>query len=319
MNLTSLYYFTELAKTLHITNTAQRLYISQQNLSQHIQRLEQNYGIELFHRKPRLSLTFAGEQLYTFAVKVLEEEAKLNDSLNEITFAGRGNLKIGIPGYRGQVCLPDILPRFYEKWPNVSIQLVDTSSEAMEQMLFDGELDMYIGIKYTDDSRLEILPLLDDKVFLIVSDALMEKHFGALTEQKKRDFIQGVPISEFGDFPFLLLKHPMRLRKTIDECFLDAGIKPNIYLESTTTELLISLYPHDYGVFFCTQMRLPTLKQHAPTANAFPLMLHENTLQHHLVLARHKDRFLFHYGKDFIEITREVHRQISSIRTTDDA
>lgn len=40
MNLLSLYYFVELAKELHVTNTAQKLYISQQNLSQHIQRLE---------------------------------------------------------------------------------------------------------------------------------------------------------------------------------------------------------------------------------------------------------------------------------------
>lgn len=57
MNLLSLYYFVELAKELHVTNTAQKLYISQQNLSQHIQRLEQYYGVPLFHRKPKLALT----------------------------------------------------------------------------------------------------------------------------------------------------------------------------------------------------------------------------------------------------------------------
>ena len=43
MNLLTLYYFVELARELHVTNTAQKLYISQQNLSQHIQRLEQYY------------------------------------------------------------------------------------------------------------------------------------------------------------------------------------------------------------------------------------------------------------------------------------
>ncbi len=41
MDLTSLYYFTELAKDLHITRTANRLYISQQTLSNHILRLEE--------------------------------------------------------------------------------------------------------------------------------------------------------------------------------------------------------------------------------------------------------------------------------------
>lgn len=45
MNLLTLFYFVELARELHVTNTAQKLYISQQNLSQHIQRLEQYYGV----------------------------------------------------------------------------------------------------------------------------------------------------------------------------------------------------------------------------------------------------------------------------------
>ena len=47
MNLISYYYFIEIAKDLHITRTAERLFISQQNLSNHLARLESHYGIEL--------------------------------------------------------------------------------------------------------------------------------------------------------------------------------------------------------------------------------------------------------------------------------
>lgn len=46
--------------------------------------------------------------------------------------------KVGIPTYRGQICLPKILPRFYQKWPHVHIQLVHETSEKMEAMLFNG-------------------------------------------------------------------------------------------------------------------------------------------------------------------------------------
>ena len=60
MDLISLYYFQELSKDLNMTKTAQRLYISQQTLSNHIQRLEQYYGVQLLYRKPSLSLTCAG-------------------------------------------------------------------------------------------------------------------------------------------------------------------------------------------------------------------------------------------------------------------
>ena len=57
MDLISLHYFQELSKDLNMTKTAERLYISQQTLSNHIQRLEQYYNAPLFYRKPSLSLT----------------------------------------------------------------------------------------------------------------------------------------------------------------------------------------------------------------------------------------------------------------------
>ena len=57
MDTLSLYYFSELAKDLHITRTANRLFISQQTLSNHIMRLEEYYGVKLLNRKPSLSLT----------------------------------------------------------------------------------------------------------------------------------------------------------------------------------------------------------------------------------------------------------------------
>ena len=60
MDLESLHYFAELTKDLNMTQTAKRLYLSQQTLSNHIARLERYCGTALFYRKPRLSLTPAG-------------------------------------------------------------------------------------------------------------------------------------------------------------------------------------------------------------------------------------------------------------------
>ena len=101
MNLLTLYYFVELARELHVTNTAQKLYISQQNLSQHIQRLEQHYGVSLFHRKPKLALTYEGEQLYAVAVKILAEEHEFMNRLADISAekASRPPLQ-SLPGVR---------------------------------------------------------------------------------------------------------------------------------------------------------------------------------------------------------------------------
>ena len=61
MNITGLQYFLVTAEEMNFSRAAQRLFISQQSLSGSIQRLEKQYGVQLFERKPVLRLTEAGE------------------------------------------------------------------------------------------------------------------------------------------------------------------------------------------------------------------------------------------------------------------
>ena len=63
MNFTSLRYFLVTAEEGNITHAANRLFISQQALSGHINKLEKELNLRLFHRTPVFSLTYAGRQL----------------------------------------------------------------------------------------------------------------------------------------------------------------------------------------------------------------------------------------------------------------
>lgn len=314
MNLLSLYYFVELAKGLHVTNTAQKLYISQQNLTQHIQKLEQHYGVTLFHRKPKLALTYAGEQLYEAAVKILSEERVFQNRLSEISEKNTGSIKIGIPAYRGQIILPEILPKFYKKWPNVRIELINKNSSEMEQMLLDGELDLFLGIMYQDHQKLYNAATLHDRIYMVCSDDLLKRYFPDSYEEVKLQSLHGVDLKNFAEIPYLLPQPSMRLRKMIDQCFIEAKVTPRIFLEASTTELLMALYPHNYGALFCTQMRLPMLWKEYPDANAFPMMLNGNMIQHRLVLAYHKERSLYAYTSDLITLIEQYLAEIANLR-----
>ena len=64
ITLQQLRYFKELAKTQHLTQTAERLYITQTTLSNTIINLEKQLGVKLFDRVGRnLQLNAVG-QLY---------------------------------------------------------------------------------------------------------------------------------------------------------------------------------------------------------------------------------------------------------------
>ena len=63
MHIQGFEYFLVAAEELNITKAAAKLYISQQYLSAHIHRLEEQYGVELFQRRPTLQLTLAGKAM----------------------------------------------------------------------------------------------------------------------------------------------------------------------------------------------------------------------------------------------------------------
>jgi DNA-binding transcriptional LysR family regulator len=314
MNFLSLKYFVELVIDLNMTSTAQKLYISQQNLTQHIHRLEEFYGVKLFNRKPKLSLTYAGELLYESAKKILEEENSLINKFSDISAKGVGKLRLGIPSYRAQISLPPILQKFYKEWPNITIEMTDQNSEKLEQMLFTNELDLFIGIMPQDDQRLKIIPLLYDQIFLVASDSLLKKYYGdSFAKLKARDQ-EALDIKNFSKLPLLLPKAPSRLRNSIDTCLRVANVKPKIFFEAMTTDLLLALYPYSYGAFFCTHMRLGMLKNMFSGVNAFPISSEGELMQHRLVLAHHRNKLIFSYLTDFINITKIVYKKIEENR-----
>ena len=316
MNLKSLEYFIEVAKDLNMTSAAQRLYISQQALSSQIQKLEQYYGVILFERQPKLQLTYAGQQLLEGATQLIQDSIAITNSLSEISSKRSGILRVGIPAYRASDCLPLILPEFTRRWPNVSIHLVEAPSVKMLEMLRDGALDVCIitptSAEIQDfDDEIDFTFLMDDSTYLICSDELLRRSFGTAFEKVKKDALQGTDLLGFENMPFLLHKTPMRLRKIADECFNRAGYKPKVCIETSNTELMISLYPCHLGAFFCRSSRVDTIKQAYSDCNAFPVQSHKALDTTTVYFARRKSLHVPKHILDFERLTQKAWRQIA--------
>ena len=100
MNLRSLHYFLIAAEEMNFTKAAERLFISQQALSSHIKRLEDEYGVRLFERRPALHLTLEGEEMQFYARQILADEMRMRTVFSDIRESCRGKLKIGISRLR---------------------------------------------------------------------------------------------------------------------------------------------------------------------------------------------------------------------------
>ena len=99
MNFQHLKYFLTVAEELNITRAAERLYISQQSLSNHIANLERELDVKLFTRSPKLSLTYAGGLLVDTATEILDLHRQYLSKVGDINKQYLGVLRVGIRAF----------------------------------------------------------------------------------------------------------------------------------------------------------------------------------------------------------------------------
>lgn len=301
MDLTSLYYFSELAKDLHVTRTANRLFISQQTLSNHIQRLEDHFGVKLLYRKPTLSLTCAGEFVLSFAEKVSKEHRNLLDILSDVEQQERGVLRFGASPLRMNTCLPEILPQFSSRYPNVELRVTDAFSSKLEPMVLEDKLDFAIILSGDSNVKLVDHHLMNDQVYLCVAESLLQEYYGDQTEALKEKSIHGVDVTDFARLPFCLLEN--RLGYQVRECFESGNVSPKTYLSSSDTRISTLLCFQRLAACFATQVRLVNQMKDIPAdINIFPVYYKGEPLTQRLSLIRRKDRYLSHYSKFFLDL-----------------
>lgn len=216
--------FLLVVEEMSIGRAAKRAYVTQQCVSDHIHRLESEYGVTLFERKPSLRLTRAGETMLNTlrSVRILENNMEKN--LREISTGQRGSFTVGMSTSRAQVILPLVLKNYYEHFPEVDVSFYVNDTVVLEQRLLDGTIDLFLGVNTSQNPAFSVLPLVNDEMYLSISESLFQRHFGS---KNLSEFKQGVNLSAFSEVPFSLYYETGALNIVIRQHLLDYGISLN--------------------------------------------------------------------------------------------
>ncbi|MBO5513706.1 MAG: LysR family transcriptional regulator, partial [Mogibacterium sp.] len=141
---TSYEIFLLVAKEKSITKAAQKAFISQQAVSEHIKKLEDKYGLKLFTRKPHFQLTEAGEAMFRSLQQMQLIERSMNDDLSQRSQETKGSFTLGINASRAQIILPLVMPEFARMYPHVDIHFSLQDTSYAEQQLLNGEVDLFL-------------------------------------------------------------------------------------------------------------------------------------------------------------------------------
>ena len=220
MNFLHLKYFLMVAEELNITRAAERLYISQQSLSNHISNMERELDVKLFTRSPKLSLTYAGGLLVETATQILDLYSQYQTKVGDINRHYLGMLRVGISHTCGLALIPVILPKFRQEFPLVEFSLFEGNSTHLEDELSHGRVDLIICFQPIMMDGVRTEPLTEQRLVMVVPKAFTDQLFGEQAEEVRGQFAQGADISAFQQVPFVLIKRGNRTRN-IEMCIRD--------------------------------------------------------------------------------------------------
>lgn len=152
MELRHLRYFQAVAEELHFGRAAARLNMSQPPLSQQIQKLEEEIGVQLFDRRNRrVDLTDAGA-LFLKRARVILEAA--DNAAVDARRVASGRMARLTAAYMSAAMLDQFAPilrAFREDYPDADVDLVQASPDEQVDAIVAGHVDVgFVDIADTD-------------------------------------------------------------------------------------------------------------------------------------------------------------------------
>lgn len=218
ITLQQLRYFNELAKTQHLTQTAERLYITQTTLSNTIINLEKQLGVKLFDRTGRnLQLSKVGELYLNYVSEAL---SILDNGLAAVNDHRDGLQKSVSVAMINSNVWSDLIRGFHENFQDYSIRQVASDKTQFRRMLIDQEIDYVIA----GESDFSLTGLSHDVI-------RVEDIFLCVPIDHRLADRQGIYLSEASEEPFICLPESNSFRSFCDTLCEKAGFQYNVALE----------------------------------------------------------------------------------------
>lgn len=239
VDLRHLRYFLAVADELHFGRAAARLHIAQPPLSQQIQRLERELGLQLFERDRRhVRLTRAGEVLQVEARRTVAQADRLLDVAEDVRTGGSGRVRLGFVGSSLYGQLPALLRAVRQQAPQITLSAVELESGPQLAGLAEDTLD--IGVLRPPSS----IPAL--AVHVLEQEELV----AALPRNHPLPVGQPVDLADLAEEPFVLFHrdHGQGFWQVVVQACGQAGFSPRIVYDAEHVHTMVGLVASGLGV-----------------------------------------------------------------------
>ncbi|WP_316674158.1 LysR family transcriptional regulator [Ralstonia chuxiongensis] len=235
MELRQLRYFLAVVEHGSMGKAALELGVVTSALSQQISRLESELATRLLQRTSSGVIpTDAGLAFWRQAQLALRHV----DDAAQAARAARlsGHVSIGMAPSTASVLGVAFMRSMRERYPDVRLRIVESLSGYLESMLSARQIDLAVLFREQPSQRWSVLPLLDERLFVIGAHDLRGMPAG-----------ETVRLGELGNLDLILPSGPHGLRSLLSEAFRRAKYEPRIVAEVDGLALLMDFVRSGMG------------------------------------------------------------------------
>jgi LysR family cys regulon transcriptional activator len=294
---------------LNITAAAEKLFTSQPGVSKQLKLLEEELGLQLFARRGKSlgSITPAGEQVIERARLIMEEAENIRTVAASYFQEKEGTLSIATTPTQARYVLPEVVRQFRNRYPGVSLNLHQGTSEQIADMVNANDIDFAIATgSHELFSDLLLVPSYHWDRKIIVP------HEHELTKLDRK-----ITLRDLAEYPLVTYVFSFNGQSSLKQAFIEQGLDPDVVFTARDVDVIKTYVRMGLGVGIVAGMANDEEDDDMTAISAAGLFPRSTTwigYRKDLVLRRYMLEFvrLFapHITADQLERTRHVRSQL---------
>ncbi len=246
MKLQQLKYLVSIAdNNLSITAAAESLYTSQPGISKQLRLLEEELNVTIFERsgKQLTSITAIGEEIIQKARNILQETYNIKQLTSESLDVNTGSFAIATTQTQAQYILPKVFSNFHQRYPNLSINLQQGTTDQIMELLQSQKVEFAIASGNQDlGSDIVKIPCYHwDRVLLFPFDHPL----GDLKE---------ITLADVCQYPIVTYEMKDKNASSLFQACNQAGVKPNVVFTAQDANIIKTYVKNGFGVGIIASM-----------------------------------------------------------------
>ncbi|OIK11238.1 LysR family transcriptional regulator [Bacillus sp. MUM 116] len=288
MELRQLGYFIAVCEELHFTKAADKIGISQPNLSLQIKALEEEIGTPLLDRiGKRIVLTESGSILLKYTRNMFQNLQNALIEMEDLRHKRGGSLGVGALPSELDFRLTPMFINFCKRYPNVKLKII--SEVEIAQLVLNNEIDIGIAVKPLFDSRLVIRPLSREEYGVVVA------------KEHKLSSRESISLKELNGLPVVLYPKGLWGRDFLENYCQQHGFNLNVVVETSSNPSLFNFVRENIGVTIQAYSLLESIDH----LNLRFIRIHDHPPVREMSIIYRSDKYLNHAAQAFIHFAEE--------------